>query len=64
VDGREVPLHKADIIFRGVVLPQGQSRVVLFYRPISVYLGGAITLLCFVGVLAWFWWGRHPCLPH
>jgi hypothetical protein len=54
VDGREAPLHKADIIFRGVALPQGESHVALVYRPISVYLGGTITLLCFVGVLGWF----------
>jgi hypothetical protein len=54
VDGREVPLHKVNNVFRGVALPKGESRVVLVYRPRSVYAGGAITLLCFAGVIVWF----------
>jgi uncharacterized membrane protein YfhO len=53
VDGREVPLHKINMVFRGVALRQGESRVVLVYRPMSVYAGGTITLLCFVGVIVW-----------
>jgi hypothetical protein len=54
VDGREAPIHKIDNVFRGVALPQGESRVVFVYRPMSVYAGGVITLLCFAGVIVWF----------
>jgi hypothetical protein len=54
VDGRETPIHKVNNVFRGVVLPKGESRVVLSYRPRSVYAGGVLTLLCFAGVIVWF----------
>jgi hypothetical protein len=53
VDGRETRIHKINNVFRGVTLPKGESRVVLVYRPVSVYAGGIMTLLCFAGVIVW-----------
>lgn len=43
VDGREVPIMRADHAFRAVSLPAGQHRVELVYRPTSLRIGLIIT---------------------
>jgi hypothetical protein len=54
INGQTTPIHKVDGVLRGVVLPAGESHVKFWYAPLSVYGGGAITLLCFAGVIGWF----------
>jgi len=55
VDGSPAPIHRADYLFRGIVLPAGKHRVELVYRPMSVAIGAAGTALAAlaIGVIAW-----------
>lgn len=45
VDGRSVPLRRADLIFRAVRVEAGDHRIEFEYRPGSLYLGAATSLL-------------------
>jgi uncharacterized membrane protein YfhO len=38
---------------RGVAAPRGSHTITMRYRPVSVYLGAALTLLGILGALAW-----------
>jgi hypothetical protein len=49
VDGRKQTVRQVSGAVQGVDLPAGIHRVDLIYRPLSVYLGGAMTL---TGILA------------
>ena len=40
---------------RGVAVPRGSHTVTMRYRPVSVYLGAALTLLGILGALALAW---------
>ena len=51
VDGRDVPLVTVDGLLRGVAAPAGHHQVRVWYMPLSVRLGMAITLLTLVGGL-------------
>jgi hypothetical protein len=56
VDGREVPISRADYLFRGVPVSAGTHRVEFEYRPLSWRIGWIVSLLslvALVGVLAW-----------
>ena len=48
VDGVETPIYRANYLFRGVVVPQGQHTLVFAYRPTSVLVGAAISLVALV----------------
>ncbi len=54
VNGAAQRIYKVDGGLRGVVVPIGESRVVLSYTPWSVYAGAFLTLGTFLGVLAAF----------
>jgi len=45
IDGREVPLYRADYAIRGVPVPPGEHTVRFDYRPRSFYLGAGISLI-------------------
>lgn len=49
VDGKPQPILPVDILFRGVILPPGQHRVVFSYRPLSWKIGLGLSTF---GVLA------------
>jgi Bacterial membrane protein YfhO len=55
VDGREVPLLRANVAFRAVAVPAGSHRVELVYRPLSVRLGLLVSVIALVAglVVAW-----------
>ena len=61
VNGSAAEIVRANVAFRAVEVPAGDSEVVFTYRPLSVRLGALISLLTLVamGVL---WWraGRVP----
>jgi hypothetical protein len=50
VDGRPVAIERWDGAFDSVVLPPGRHRVSFVFRPRSLYIGGAITLLAVAGL--------------
>jgi hypothetical protein len=56
VDGRAVETLRVDYNLRGVTLPAGEHVVEFIYRPKSVLLGMAISLLTLVTLL--LWWKR------
>lgn len=43
LDGNPVPIERADTLFRGVRVSPGQHTVTFTYRPLSVYVGIAIS---------------------
>src|SRR5947208_434590 len=43
LDGSEVPVRPANVLFRAVAVPAGSHRVELRYRPAAVYWGAALT---------------------
>ena len=49
IDGNESAIYRANYAFRAVPLNPGNHRVVFVYKPLSVILGGVITL---VGIVA------------
>jgi hypothetical protein len=50
VDGREVPIHRVNHTFRGVVVEPGERNVVFKYEPVSFRAGALLSLL---GLAAW-----------
>ncbi len=52
VNGKPAGIYEVDGALRGIVAPQGSSRIELEYVPASFYAGGAITLLTLMCVLA------------
>jgi len=52
VDGAPAEMYAAYGALRGVVVPPGDHRVEVEYRPRSVYAGAALTLIGFAGCLA------------
>jgi hypothetical protein len=51
VDGAAAPIHRADYLFRGVVVPPGAHRVQFVYRPASVRRGLLLSLAGVSGVV-------------
>jgi hypothetical protein len=48
VDGRPAPILAADGYLRAVALTPGAHRVEFRYRPVSLYVGGALSLLALI----------------
>jgi uncharacterized membrane protein YfhO len=44
VDGKEIPILRADYLFIAVNVPTGQHRVSLVYQPESFSIGGILSL--------------------
>ena len=55
IDGQSAPIYRVDSGLRGLVVPRGHSRVVLRYAPASVYWGGLLTSVAFLGTLVAVW---------
>jgi hypothetical protein len=63
VDGQSAPIYRVDSALRGLVVPRGRSHVVLRYAPASVYWGGLLTSMAFLGTLAiWFFKSRASAI--
>ncbi|MEA2842527.1 MAG: hypothetical protein QOJ69_198, partial [Actinomycetota bacterium] len=60
VNGRAVPLRRADVAFTAVPVGAGASDVVLRYRPKSVKYGLAITAGSLLAVVALLGWAVRP----
>lgn len=62
VNGRPVSIYKVDGALRGIVVPEGDSRVLLDYAPASVLAGGLLTMATLSAALATallLWWRRR-----
>jgi hypothetical protein len=51
VDGEAVEIQRADILFRAVAVGAGRHRVVFTFRPASLRVGVAISLVGLVGLV-------------
>jgi hypothetical protein len=50
VDGKATPTYEAYSVLRGAVVEAGRHRIEMRYRPNSVFVGGALTILGLAGV--------------
>jgi hypothetical protein len=50
VDGRAVPIQRANVAFRSVVVPAGEHTVTMSYRPAALGWGIAVSLATLVGL--------------
>jgi hypothetical protein len=57
LDGAPAPIIRADFAMRAVAVPQGHHRLLFRYRPASVLLGTALSLLS-LAPLGWLGWRR------
>jgi hypothetical protein len=56
VDGKEVPVHRANLAFKAVFVPAGRHAVRFEYRPTPIVVTGLLFVaLGFVGALAAIW---------
>ncbi len=60
VDGDEVPVLRADYLFRAVQIPAGDHRVRFSYRPPPFYIGLAMTAITLLAVITFIIRGRAP----
>jgi uncharacterized membrane protein YfhO len=58
VDGKNVPLLRANYLFQAVWLTPGNHRVRLFYRPVVFYIGACLSLLGMLGILVKKYWRK------
>jgi hypothetical protein len=60
VNGKPAKIWKVDGALRGIVVPSGDSRVLMTYAPASVLWGAILTLSAFItGAAGAFWWIRR-----
>lgn len=59
VNGREVPILRANHAFQAVEVPAGQHELVLTYRDAQLLLGGAISLTALFGCGFYCWMTRR-----
>lgn len=59
LNGAPASIHRANQMFRLIEVPAGTSRVELRYRPLSVALGAAVSLLSLALLGALLWIGRR-----
>lgn len=51
VNGETMPVYRANVMFRAVPVPAGESKIIFYFEPDLWYLGMA------VGAIAWLMWG-------
>ncbi len=57
IDGESTPVFRADYLFRAVEVPPGEHVVEFVYRPMSFYVGVAVTAVAWAAL----WWAaRRP----
>jgi len=53
LDGRTLPLHRADLALMGAWIPAGRHRLVLMFRPLYWRVAFGISLCCGAAFLIW-----------
>jgi hypothetical protein len=64
VDHLPAEIHEVNVAMRGVAVPRGKHTVTMRYRPVSVILGAALTLLGVLAALAWAAFALRERKPH
>jgi hypothetical protein len=59
VDGRSVPLLRANLAFQAIQLPAGKHHIKLEYRDTNLMLGSLVSLLS-AGLCCWLWFRMRP----
>ncbi len=59
VDGKNVPIYRADYTFRAVPVPAGDHHVNFYYDPPSFKIGAIISLLSLLGLVGFALWKRR-----
>lgn len=55
IDNKETPIYRTDYAFRSIVVPPGNHIIAFVYKPLSVTIGGILSLLGIVLCIAlWF----------
>jgi hypothetical protein len=54
VDGELATLERADYLFRAVEVPAGTHQIKFAYRPLSFYIGAAISLISGLGLVGYY----------
>jgi hypothetical protein len=62
IDGKATHIFRANGLFRAVVLPAGNHRVSFTYRPLSVIVGAALSLLSLLLLATLVFFGRRVSL--
>jgi hypothetical protein len=62
VDGKKIPVWRANYAFQAVEVPAGTHQVALIYRDLSFYCGTIISTICFIICL--FFWVPHTEMSH
>jgi hypothetical protein len=58
VDGKEVPVYRADYLLKAVAVEKGNHRVVFVYQPLSFRMGLVLTIISGVIILWCLRWGE------
>jgi lysophospholipase L1-like esterase len=53
VDGRQVPVYKANYTFQAIAVPQGEHEILFSFQPTDFILGFVITMATCIGLLAY-----------
>ncbi|MHC4661349.1 MAG: hypothetical protein ACYS8W_06635 [Planctomycetota bacterium] len=66
IDGDDVPIHRVNLMLRGIIVPPGKHEVVFTYNPLECYLGWGISLFAlFLFLAGVFLYGRwKKSWPH
>ncbi len=65
VDGKVVPIYRADFLFRAVPIEPGQHTVVFKYQPVSFQMGALFSVLSFIvtGIISVFIYRQYASNP-
>jgi len=64
VNGKESPILRVNHVMRGIALPGGRYTVEFRYEPLSIVLGGLISLVTLVGVIGYMVGARVWSVGH
>ena len=59
VDGKNVPILRADYLLRAIPLATGEHNIIFVYRPMSLVIGALITFLTLLVLLGYMYLIRY-----
>lgn len=51
VDGKSVPVLRANYLFKAIPVPNGEHEITVVYQPRTFYLGAALSLVAIIGLM-------------